>query len=46
MNADDEWVVIGDFNRVLYASVKSSFKSKGLKGAKALLECLNTFGKM
>lgn len=41
LNQDAKWVLLGDFNQVLYGDDKLSFKSSELYGAEALKDCLD-----
>lgn len=41
LKSEDDWVVLGDFNQVLYNIDKVSFKNRSLRGAHTLLDCIN-----
>ena len=38
---DDEWIVLGNFNQVLFKKDKISFKDCNLRGSNQLRECLD-----
>ena len=38
----DEWLTIGDFNQILFAKDKVSFKNSLVRGAEGLIDCLNS----
>ena len=41
INKEDEWIVIGDFNQPFYHNDNLSFNNSNLRGAQAMIACLD-----
>ena len=43
LNNEDEWIVMGDFNQIIFNKDKLAFNNSKLRGVDALLKCLDQY---